>query len=138
MNLFTNNRAVCVIGFYPYPETTSWNRPLTEGRFRALHFTYGVNIRLIKSPDEIMFSTEITYVAVEQKNKYSIPLSEFIHSDRAAYIVGNSTYQFPSFWCDVNSRVHIDVPHMKAPLYGDQAAVIILNDRYYKDESRLQ
>lgn len=85
-----------------------------------------------------MFSTKISYVAVEQENKHTVPMSEFVHPEKAAYVVGNNDYQFPSFWCDASHRVHIDVPHMKEPLYGDQAAVIILNDRYMKNESKLQ
>lgn len=138
MNILHPDRSVCVVGFYPCPETTSNNRGLTESHYRALYLTYGVSIRLVETPEEIKFSTKITYVAVEQENKSSIPMREFVHPDKAAYVVGNSTYQFPSFWCDVSYRVHIDVPHMAKPLYGDQAAVIILNDRYMKNESKLQ
>jgi hypothetical protein len=124
---------VHVVGFWPCPETTLHTKQLIRQHYAALHWTYDVSIRILNDPEDIHFLPNITYIAVEQESKTSIPIADFVHPDKAVYVVGSSKYQHPSFWMNADHRVHIDVPHMNHPLYGDQAMAIILHDRYLKN-----
>lgn len=127
-----NSKDVFVLGFYPCPESTLHNKQLTNYHYRALRSTYGVTVGILHDPSRIHFLKGISYIAVEQKTDTSISLKDFVHPERAVYVVGNSQYQHPSFWMEEDYRVHIDVPHMDEPLYGDQAAAIVLQDRSNK------
>ena len=130
---YAKGSRVYVIGFYPCPETVSANKPLTRWHFEALHYTYGVTVQLLDDPGQILPFNKTPIVAVEQKNSSTIPIESFAHPEQAVYVVGNNSYSHPSFWFDAEYRVHIDVPAMDHPLYGDQAASIILHDRYMKN-----
>jgi len=130
------NKGVYAAGFYPCPETDAFgNKSLnwTDTRFRALHFVYDITVQVLHEPEDLIALKTPVFVAIEQQNEHTEPLSDFVHPEKVLYIVGSSRYEYPSFWFDTPLRVHIDVPHMKYPFYGDQALAIALNDRYLKN-----
>jgi hypothetical protein len=130
-----HNSGIYLIAFYPSPETNGQNRYIIDCTYRALKDTYRCNIMVISDPKEANeLMTFIPIIAIEEENKNTQALANFEHPEKAAYLVGNSQYRWPSYWFNnVVAKVHIPTPVHDAPLYGFQAASIVLNDRYIKN-----
>ncbi|MGI9251039.1 MAG: hypothetical protein ACR2PR_07550 [Pseudohongiellaceae bacterium] len=127
----TSKPVSSVIGFYPNPETNAYNIQLFEWHYRALHFTYRVNVQMVSAPAQITDLFGGAIVAIEE-DPDAVPIEDFEHPDQAVYIAGNSLYQFPSQFTRCTHVVQIPVPDPEHPLYGSQAAAIVLNDRRMK------
>lgn len=122
-----------MVGFYPFPETTPVNKKAYEMPYRALFDSYICCVQMIDKPEELAF-TRSPIVVIEERtnNPAQVNLVDFQHPERCTYIVGNSIYRWPSAKFDSIARVYIDTPAFDRPLYGSQAAAIVLQDRYQK------
>lgn len=133
---FHHKSGVYLVAFYPSPETTPENKQDMHLAYSVVSSTYNCNYQLITEPEEALDLHCYPYVAIEEKNQYTTPLNDFIHPEKAVYVVGNSKYRWPSGWIDVDHKVHIPVPNNE-PLYGHQAATIVLHERYMKHGTSL-
>lgn len=127
------DKSLYVVGLYPSPETDDTNRDFMWNTFLALSWTYNCNVILARDPKEVINLRALPQIGVEQKTAYTIPLQDFEHPETAVYYVGNSQHSHPSYWAETDRAVHIDVPALEHPLYGCQAAAIVLHDRYIKN-----
>ena len=132
---FVEDKTIYVVGLYPSPETDETNMDFMWWTYLALSWTYGCNVVLAKSPQEVPNLHALPYIAVEQKTHQSTALKDFIHPPAAVYLVGNSKWSHPSYWAKADMAIHLDVPYVEHPLYGCQAAAIVLNDRYIQNAS---
>ena len=121
-----------LIGFYPYPETNPANAKVFEQHYLSLHFTYQVNVQVVRDPAEIFPGFEGAIVSI-QEGDHSHELEDFVHPEQCIYVAGNSMYQYPADFMHTDYQVRIQVPAPDHPLYGDQAAAIVLNDRRLKN-----
>lgn len=130
-----HNKGLYLVAFYPFPETDYRTRSAFEVCYAALMDAYQCDIMIINDPKEAnALMNFVPIVAIEEENKNTQPLAEFEHPEKVAYLVGNTTYRWPSYWFDdVVAHVHIPTPTFDAPLYGFQAASIVLHDRYMKN-----
>jgi hypothetical protein len=126
-----------MVGFYPYIRT---NNPVHSKKsfelcYRALMDSYNCNLIMIEHPEEFLnLLSSLPYISIEEKSKDTEPLASFEHPEEAVYFFGNIKYGRPSYWFNnVVAKVHIPTPVHDAPLYGFQAASIVLNDRYIKN-----
>lgn len=127
-----------LIGFYPAPEVRNKDlRDFTDACFRSLCCTYDCNMQIVEHPSQVFDLRALPYISIEEKTPYTLPVQDFTHPKRGVYIVGNSIYSHPSGWCEPQYRVHIDVPYINHPLYGFQAAAIVLHDREVKLHAEL-
>lgn len=127
------DKSIYVVGLFPSPETTEENELFMWQTYLALSWTYTCNVIVAKSPIGLPNLHSLPYIAIEQKTANTIPLQSFEHPEKAVYYVGNSKWSHPSYWAKTDMAVHIDVPELEHPLYGCQAAAIVLNDRYIKN-----
>jgi hypothetical protein len=95
----------------------------------------------MSDPKEFLPIAGYSYVAIEEKTAFTTHIKDFVHPKKAVYIVGNSKYRWPSGHIDVQYKVHLPnagpTPTPEGvwrhhPLYGFQAASIVLNDRIIK------
>jgi hypothetical protein len=121
---------VRLVGFYPTPETNTWNKTLTDAHYAALVFTYRAHCQMVTVPSEIFLPPNYTVVSVEENEGQDI--ETFQHPERALYVTGNSQFQWPSEHIRVDEKVSIKVPDPDHPLYGSQALAIVLHDRFKK------
>ncbi len=121
-----------LIGFFSAPETTYANQYIYEFHFRSLCFTFGIEMQLVYTPEEIIIPDTRPIISVEESrdNIQSISHTDFTHPTKAIYVVGNSKYQYPSDFLDVDYKTHISVPHAEHPMYGSQAMAVILTDKF--------
>lgn len=125
-----------LMALWASPETTKENREIWEWQFRALRSTYGINLQIVYDPKDWMDLHTIPSCAIQQKSEgfESVEIRDFIHPPRCVYYVGNSKYTHPAYNMKTDFIVHIEAPEMYAhPLYGHQAASIVLHDRYIKN-----
>ncbi len=134
LHYLIKDKSVYLIALWPYPETNPGTIAVWEFNYRALFSTYKLNLQIVSEPDLTMDLHTIPSVAIEQKTKNTIPIQDFVHPEKAVYYVGNSKYSHPSHWAKTDFSVHIEAPSMyEHPLYGHQAAAIVLHDRYLKN-----
>lgn len=128
------DKTIYLIALWPNPETNPRTIETWEYNYRALQATYRLNLQIISDPSLIMDLHTIPSVAIEQKAKGTVPLQDFVHPDKAVYYVGNSKFTHPSYWAMTDFAIHIEAPELyDHPLYGHQAAAIVLHDRYLKN-----
>jgi len=123
-----------VVAFWPYPETTPANKQAFALDYNALSVVYGVGVQMVDFPSEELFFNSSPLIAVEEwtNNPTAVALKDFEHPINATYIIGNSQYRWPSGHYDVAHKVYFRTPNL-VPLYGHQAAAIILQDRCEKN-----
>lgn len=130
---------VDIVGFYPNPETENdeVRRYSFACHYRALAISYKVNVQLIDEfEDMTLEETDRPFISVEErreKTKFgsNAELKDFTHPKDAIYLFGNSIYQYPSDHFKVSIIISIRTPKV-SPLYGDQAAAMVLYDRVNK------
>ena len=123
---------ITIVGFYATPEDESEvQRQYTQRHFAAVGYAYGLAIQIVESPDQIILDRR-PIVCVEERRSATeiIDLGSFDHPQDAIYVFGNSDYRYPGDWLPCQSRVCIDTPMTNHPLYGNQAAAIVLYDRF--------
>lgn len=128
---------VYLVAMWPSPETTDDTLIFMEQTYLALSFSYNCSVQMIREPRQLMNLRTLPHVAIEQQNPGTTPIEEFIHPERAVYLVGNSKHPTPSYWADTDHAVHISTPGtpdyseraLSHPLYGCQAAAIALHER---------
>lgn len=128
-----NQSKTQVVGFWPSPETTKKTKNAYLQHYKALHWTYDVEVQVVSRPEEVFLFPNYNVISVEEHHEDS-DIVDFVHPEKALYIVGSSTYPRATevFKCD--GKVSIKVPKPDHPLYGSQAMAIILQDRYNKHE----
>jgi hypothetical protein len=123
---------VFIIGFFPYPETTHLNEHTMQYHFRSLAVTYGLNVQVVHNPGGVMQLPDLPVICMEEPHAGTVDLQDFEHPKDAIYMVGNSKYQNLSKWFEADHLVSIKAPMHGQPLYGDQVAAIVMNDRAYR------
>jgi len=130
---FDRKSDIYLIAFWPTPEADGDSRQAFEWAYRALLCTYNCNFQIIQHPSQALPLKSMPYISLEQKNPGTQSLRDFEHPKKAVYLVGNAKYSSPGAVLGCDYKVHIEVPNMEHPLYGDQAAAIAFNDRYMKN-----
>ena len=122
---------VQLIAFYPYPEKFHPENEVQQ-RLKGIAATFMIDIQIVNHPEELISLPDIPIVSIEERrDNQSVDVRLFEHPRECVYIVGNSVYEYPSDYFNVTSKVSIALP-TGHPLYGDQAAAVILTDRTYK------
>jgi len=122
-----------LIGFFPYPETEPETEHLFANFFRAIAFTYELEMILVSDIDELQKLDDRPIISIEENRGYlnSIDYQFYEYPEKAIYVVGSSKYQYPSDHLDVHASIYIDIPCADfGALYGAQAATIVMQHRY--------
>lgn len=121
-----------LIGFFPYPETTLETEYLYENLFRAIAFSYVLEMVLIHEVGELDSLDDRPIISIEENTGIcSEDYKGFDYPKEAIYIVGNGKYQYPSDTFDTYANLYIDIPCREyEALYGVQAAAIVMQQRY--------
>jgi len=88
---------------------------------------------VVYNPEEVINLPDLPLIALEEPHHATTDLRSFSHPADAIYVVGNSRYPRPSDYFLAAHRVSIKAPGSGHPLYGDQVAAIVMNDRMYLD-----
>ena len=123
---------VMIVGFFPYPETSHLNEHTMRYHFRGLAVTYGCNVQVVHNVGSIMRLPDLPIICMEEPHAGTVDLMDFEHPRDAIYMVGNSRFENLSQWFEADHLVSIRAPMSGQPLYGDQVAAIVMNDRTYK------
>lgn len=140
MRRIIKDKTIYLLGLY---ETIGTNKSFMSSTYLALSWTYNCNVLIVNDPKELPNLHSLPYVAIEEKTSTTTNVVDFVHPKKAVYLIGNPKYSHPSYWANADYSVHIDVPKSdynqygcestSHPLYGCQAAAIVLNDRYIKN-----
>lgn len=123
---------VLVVGFLPWPEVERIpnHHYVFNIHYKALAATFRTAWAMVEAPEEIEFNDERPVICVEEdRDNNTQNILEFAHPFDAVYIVGNAKYEFPSDHIRHDYAVHIPTKDRREPMYGHQAAAIVLFHR---------
>ena len=126
-----------LVGFFPYPETKRETQSLYENFYRAIAFTYVLEMILVSELGELEVFDDRPIISIEEQRGINDQnYKYFEYPEKAIYIVGNSKYQYPSDTFDTQANIYIDIPCAEYDaLYGAQAAAIVLQQRHEQWQS---
>lgn len=142
---------VKIIGFWPVEERSHRahdSRFLSKCYYNTACSNANYDLQLIEEPDQAVLIPGIPVVSLEEPHLIDITasieeniqasadppsdvieISAFNHPLSAIYILGNTLYQRPSDYFDVDYKLGIRTANDRMPLYGAQLVTLIWYDR---------
>lgn len=124
---------VLLIGFMPWPEVERVSQDqhyVYNIHYKALAATFRTAWALVRDPEEIEFNDDRPVISIEEdRDNNTENIHTFQHPFDAVYICGNAKYEYPSDHIKCDHAIHIPTKDRREPMYGHQAAAIVLFHR---------